>query len=332
MEKLLSVAIPTYNRCECLREELECIIPQLLPYKDSVEIVISDNASPESDGTASMVVELEKKYGISIDYKKIENPIYFEDNFKEVVSRTHGKYIHMTGDDDIFSPAFYDYIFKIIAQEDNIGLLYFNYLRGDGKCSNGKIKEPLYETNQFVGTTKEFIGRVMENPGFMSALVYRRDCWDKGERFEKEEYYGYHFLGRVYQGALSLKTNACYCYVPMVIQRNPPKRTWSNSFPLFYFVGYSNIFKDLDSLIPGIYDKWLNKLHNIRRIRRNINDMRGITRQNYASRKREFWPHLCGLQRVTFSFMISVFAVSPITNIYFFIIRVYYIILKAFHL
>ena len=50
---LLSICIPTYNRCSYLKKTLESIVSQkIFETTDLVEIVISDNCS--SDGTADV--------------------------------------------------------------------------------------------------------------------------------------------------------------------------------------------------------------------------------------------------------------------------------------
>lgn len=303
MEKLLSIAIPTYNREKYLKEELECILPQLLPYKDLVEVVISDNASPETDNTEGMITCLVEKYGIPIDYKKLPSPIYFEDNFKEVVYRTSGKYVHMTGDDDLFAPDFYRVVFDLL--KDDYGLIHFNRLEGDGNCSNTRVYDTQREQMIYVGKTADFIRRVMRSPGFMTSLIFRRDCWDIGCEYEKENYYGYHFLGRVYQGALRMNLNSCYYQMPLIVVRNN-NHDWGKFFPLYYFAGYSNIFRDIDKFAPGIYESWLSFLHN----ESKLNSMMIIgavlnDKEFYRNRRGELIPYMSNIQRRAFDFLLD---------------------------
>lgn len=302
MEKLLSIAIPTFNRELKLKEELECILPQLLKYKAEVEIVISDNASPESDHTATMVEEMEKKYGIPINYNKLNAPIYFEDNFKEVVNRSNGKYIHMTGDDDLFAPDFYDVVFNLIEKE--YGLIHFNRLEGDADCSNTRVYDKIREKMVYSGSTAEIAKRVMRSPGFMTSLIFSRECWNAGERFEKDNYYGYHFLGRLYLGAMDLKKNSCYYYMPLIIARNN-NHDWGKMFPLFYYVGYSNIFKDADTFAPGIYDSWIDFLHNKKRkshMKRIVTILKD--KDLYIEKYDEMMEYLSSSQKRAFRFLI----------------------------
>ncbi len=301
-EIILSIAIPTFNRCESLKEELDSLLPQLSNYKDMVEVVISDNASPDTDCTEEMVYELDKKYGITIDYKKLPSSIYFEDNFKEVVDRTHGRYVLMTGDDDLFAPNYIETLFGLI--KNNYGLIHFNRLIGNDVCKETKVFDNNPSCMFYEGDTSDFIRLVMRAPGFMSSLVFRRDCWDAGKPYEKENYYGYHFLGRLYQGAVSLNTKSCYYYMPMLIERKV-SHDWGTMFPLFFFVGYSNIFTDLDHSIPGIKERWLEYLHNDKPIEK-YNILIAILKDKafYSEKKYEFYEYLTPGQKKAYNYLL----------------------------
>ena len=299
----LSIAIPSYNRAKELREMLECLLPQVLKHKEEVEIVISDNASPETDNTEEVVKELQEKYNFPINYKKLEKGIYFEDNFKAVVSRTTGKYVHMTGDDDLFAPDFIDVLFSLMEKE--YGLIHFNRLSGNSKCSDNILSDKIQNSLVFTGPTADFAMRVMRAPGFMSSLVFRKDCWDEGEKFEKPNYYGYHFLGRLYQGAMSLGLDSCYYYMPLLIQRGG-NHDWGKMFPLFYFVGYSNIFKDCDALAPGILKKWLDFIQTENK-RQHLNYISSVRRDLalYREKAEEMDEFLNPQQKKLFHFAIN---------------------------
>ena len=59
---VLSICIPTRNRCHLLRLSLESLTRQpIFSNTDAVEIVVSDNAS--DDETAEVVDKFIKKYG-----------------------------------------------------------------------------------------------------------------------------------------------------------------------------------------------------------------------------------------------------------------------------
>lgn len=94
-EPLVSVGIPTYNRPEGLRQTLECITSQT--YRN-IEIIISDNASPNSE-VKRVAEEFTLKDKRIQYYQQDENKgaIF---NFKFVLYKAHGEYFMWAADDD----------------------------------------------------------------------------------------------------------------------------------------------------------------------------------------------------------------------------------------
>lgn len=300
--KLLSIAIPTYNRSKYLREELNCILPQLLPFKEEVEIQISDNCS--TDDTGIMVEEISAKYNFPIGYKRLEKGIYFEDNFDTVVGRCSGKYIQMSGDDDIFDANFYPRLINLL-KEHQYGLLHFNRLECDAVCSNGRLYDKNYEKNEMVMEAGDFIRKCMAGPGFMTSFVFSKECWDKGE-MDLSSFYGYRFLSRLYHGAIQLGVKCYYCYIPLILMRNP-SRAWGGQYCLFHFVGLSNLFKCLDSSIPGLFQKWEEKLHHSTALRGNL-VMLGVVANNksfFCEKKEEFFQYFNKREKIAFDLLLK---------------------------
>lgn len=300
MNPVLSIAIPTYNRARYLAAELENIIPQLIPYKEIVEIVISDNCS--TDNTREIVAKLSRQYGFPIDYHKQEQNIYFEDNFDYAVSSTRGDYVHLLGDDDLLDPHFYSYVLDKI--EKGFGLLFFNRIECDNKCSNGSIYDKSFMSMETHSSPEQFIKEHMASAGFMSALIFNKECWDLGNPLTKNEFYGYRFLGKLYHGALLCGKECIYYYMPWVMMRSA-KHDWGNQYKLFYFVGLSNIFLSLDTDIPGIFSNWYCKMHT--NSKQNLLSMASVSNnvELYRNKKKEFWPYLNVGERLIYSLMIS---------------------------
>lgn len=98
---LLTIAIPTYNRRACLAELLEVLGPQLAE-ESRVELVISDNASP--DDTAALVSSLSEK-GLRVHYSRNDTNIGADANFIRCYELAQGEYVWIFGDDDIIVPG-----------------------------------------------------------------------------------------------------------------------------------------------------------------------------------------------------------------------------------
>lgn len=306
MSILLSIAIPTYNRSEYLKEELESIIPQIIHYRNEIEIVVSDNAS--TDNTGEMIARVSKEYDFPIHYSRIENGIYFEDNFERAVNLSKGRYVQLAGDDDIMAPCFYQSLIKLLHED--FGLIHFNRIRGDEKCCNGSLYDKLYDESIYTGDVKSFVGRVGTGPGFMTSLVFRKDCWIEGLKFKDVRYYGYNFLGQLLQGALHLEALCCYYYFPLLIQRCN-SHGFNKEYPLFNYFALPTILNDID---PEVGKKWINE--------HIINDNLTIARtfnykEYYRSHSEEIKTYLSKRQKKLFRFMTSKYTPVFICKLYY---------------
>jgi len=97
---LLSILLPTYNRVEDITRNLLLLINYIekLHIKDSVEIIISDNFSPDNTVEKLNAIIEENNFNIVI-YKQSEN-IGLEKNALFVLEKAVGKYVMYIGDDD----------------------------------------------------------------------------------------------------------------------------------------------------------------------------------------------------------------------------------------
>lgn len=99
-QNLITIAIPTFNRAEYLKEALRQINSELLDIPlGLVEIYVSDNAS--SDQT-SEVVEHANKIGSPIKYQRNNENIGSDANIAQCFNQASGKYLIIMGDDDLF--------------------------------------------------------------------------------------------------------------------------------------------------------------------------------------------------------------------------------------
>lgn len=253
-DPLLSICIPTYNRINYLLENLKVLMPQVKG-RQEIEVLINDNGS--TDGTEEILLSFCSKYELEISIKRNPNTLYITDNFNDVVNRSKGKYIFLLGDDDIVAPNFIETLLPHIRSYQ-YSIIHFNRLSGDANCSNNKIHDREFKGWQETLQFEEFVFRVMSSPNFISSQIFKREIWDNGEKyFRSDRYYGYEFLAREYFGALG--TKCLYLYMPLVIMRNPP-RTWQKFGFIYTMIGMFNIFKDLDSHIPGIKNQWMNRI------------------------------------------------------------------------
>ena len=97
-KKLLSIAIPTYNRASYLDTCLACIFGQLKGFEEEVEVYISDNCSPDETGA---VVAKYQERGCRLTHSRNRENIGSTANFIKCFTAAAGKYVLLLSDDDI---------------------------------------------------------------------------------------------------------------------------------------------------------------------------------------------------------------------------------------
>ena len=117
---LLSICIPTYNRAEYLREALENITSDPA-FDDRVEVVISDNASP--DHTREVGEEFADRFP-NVRYFRNERNLV-DENFEIVLRHGRGKYLKLFNDTLRLRPHSLAKILAIIEKESDEYPLYF---------------------------------------------------------------------------------------------------------------------------------------------------------------------------------------------------------------
>ena len=256
MEKLLSVIIPTVNRCEYLRRTVDHLLPQIIRNKDDVEFIICSNAC--TDNTAEYVNKLKSEYEF-VNFYHFNDFVPICDSFSRSISTSSGKYVILWGDDDVPSPFVVDFILYQIKQNANLGLLHFNVAIGTDLCYDiniNRVENAIYSDSITVESLNGFLATHAGTCGFITSMVFVRDAWEKGFKYQKKEHYGYEFLYVIYHG---LGEKDCvYCSYPLVIQRMPMKRAWLNKWPLYGYIGLPNLLHDLDSdkLSIGAFKHW----------------------------------------------------------------------------
>lgn len=256
----LSISIPTYNRGDLLYENITNIIPQIKD-RNNVELIICDNAS--NDNTQKLIPSIVNNYnGENLVYKRYDEFVSGRENFKRAVDLANGEYVLLMGDDDILSPDFVNIAINLLEKNKDINFIHFNRIYGPEDFRNNKLFD-----FRLVGTTiqkykvVDFIEKYLASPSFMSSIIFKRDCWYKGKNFDKQEYYGYEWLSQILFG--SIDGDCIYYYFPLVMARNS-YRPWESRWPLYGFIGLSNMFNDLSKYNVNIEIEWKKVLHDKR--------------------------------------------------------------------
>jgi len=168
---ILSLCIPTFNRCEFLKKQLNNIYKNLdkIKKKDLIEICISDNAS--SDKTLDVIKDFQNLFNIKINI----NPENYGAtvNIIKVLNLSTGKYFWLLGDDDEISDESVSYLLNLL-QNNDYDVLHTKIV--EEKNKNAFF--PNYSEELFINK-KNYIKFLKEDRayciGFLSSTIFKRE-------------------------------------------------------------------------------------------------------------------------------------------------------------
>ncbi len=178
---LLTVAIPTFNRANCLAVLLESICAQISPeHIARVEVVVFDNCSP--DDTSEVVAGFVAACSC-LKYVRNQTNIGADNNFVKAFTNARGKYLWILGDDELLFDGAVDWVLKRCAGAE-FGAAY------------------LYSVPEILENVHSFLGQKV--PSLVS--VKRFSPWG----FVRAANYRLTFLsGSVINRQAVLETNPC---------------------------------------------------------------------------------------------------------------------------
>ena len=255
MNKLLTIIIPTYNRCKMLEESLQMAIPQIRRFDNDVNLYVSDNAS--TDDTKSMVEKyLQENEDILSYYRQPEN-VGSEKNFRHAVKAVNSKYVCLIGDDDVLFPNYVETILSLLNEYKEIGVINYNVMSVSYEYKNANLREKDIRglSPVFYSTGKDFIYNHLEVPSLMSSNVFNRELFVREiDTISIGTYPGYDWLAVLYKSCLQKK--CMFVNIPLLLSRTPLEQRWIVDAPWFHIYGLGKLFMDMDCYVPRLFDHW----------------------------------------------------------------------------
>lgn len=144
---LLSICIPTYQRCSTLIKTVESITSNKhFQHSDDIEIVISNNAS--TDNTDNYCVELLKEFPGKIKYNRNFENIH-DLNYELVLRLASGKLRKFHNDSFIISNDFFEEVLPIVRQLEDIKPMVF-FLNGNVEFDNIEPTTVCVNSNELI--------------------------------------------------------------------------------------------------------------------------------------------------------------------------------------
>jgi glycosyltransferase involved in cell wall biosynthesis len=141
MNRLVTIAIPTYNRADgYLPEAIQAALAQTYPH---IEVIVSDNCS--TDNTAEVVRRFNDPRVI---YCRHERNIGHNNNFNFCLKQARGEYFMLLPDDDLIDPDFVECCLEHCHHRTDIGVIHtgIRVIDEDGTVSSEARNPPRGET------------------------------------------------------------------------------------------------------------------------------------------------------------------------------------------
>jgi len=281
----LSIAIPTYNRCNYLMELVPNLLEQCYEADKNyteIEVIISDNAS--TDTTSEYIL---KNYSDNkrIKYYRNTENIGAEANFIESVKRANGQYVWLFGDDELLEKNAIIRVLNIIKKY-SISLLIVkdeNYTTG---IEHSKLFKNYSELVLYMSKI---------NPHFLlahtliTANIFLKEIFDiqRANNFISTNYaHMYAIMEKLKEGG------SVYVFNESIIQvrkhrakfAEPPKYLLFKQAKYINYLG--NIYKNTNikiysckflfvSLFKHLFYKFAHQIYNVKPIKNVYKKLRG---------------------------------------------------------
>jgi glycosyltransferase involved in cell wall biosynthesis len=140
MSKLLTIAIPTYNRANSLEQQLEWLSKAIKGYECECEVLVSDNCS--TDNTQEIIKKWQHTLNnITFRHNRNSENLGVMRNIIYCLSSATTKYVWTIGDDDPIQERAVSYVIGKIKKIEDLSLVFLNF-SGRNKITGEPVHPP----------------------------------------------------------------------------------------------------------------------------------------------------------------------------------------------
>lgn len=207
---LLSICIPTYNRAHYLKECLECITCQFVDKEvlDQVEVVVSDNASP--DNTKKLVEGFQRKHN-NIQYFRNDSNLGFDRNVDSALTKATGDFRWTLGDDDFLKQNSIRFVIDIIKKNTDVGAFCIDI--------NNKLKKKII----LFKNGNEFMKNPMFTGGTLCQTIFNKKFLPK----DRNKYYDNLWI--FFSIFLEIIAKKPIIFMKNVFKKQEPRCLWAEN-------------------------------------------------------------------------------------------------------
>ena len=175
MAKLLTIAIPTYNRAELLNKQLAWLSQAIKGYESDCEIFISDNCS--TDNTQEIIQKWQDKFDIHITNHRNAENLGVMRNLVHCYDSAQTQYVWAIGDDDPVEDEAIPYIINKLKLVPDLSFLILNFSLRDTHANRVLYESTFDVEEELLSDGKAYIENYLASShrglGFLSAQIYR---------------------------------------------------------------------------------------------------------------------------------------------------------------
>lgn len=233
---IISIAIPTYNRCRRLEETLTRLSAHPEVFEDWVEIVVSDNAS--TDSTPEIVSTFMARTGKYIRYGRNTNNLGIDGNIHAVSRLANGRYLLLMSDDDLLLPGALTKLRTLVNTTPDLLFCFVNGGSFTGSYDAKAALPPLVPLDRPLVTRNpnELLITIGVWSTFISSFFVDRQAWEnvpEPETFIGSDIYLTHILFRL------LAADPGRTCIITSEQLLAARAEYTGSFRVFHAFGYS---------------------------------------------------------------------------------------------
>lgn len=195
MKPLLSICITSYKRVRELKRCLESIDSKAV---DSIEIIVSEDCSPQKELIREVVSQYKRCSLYSIIFNTNEHNLGYDRNLIKLVSLASGEYIMFLSDDDCLFAGSLDVLLDILSTRSP-AMVYAPFWYGYDEAKEAKRK---HQQSHKIKNGENDVSKRVYDAILFSGLTFRKDYIKDidGERFVNLNYIQvYMFLSVIYQ-------------------------------------------------------------------------------------------------------------------------------------
>lgn len=277
-EIILTIGIPTYNGERYLAETINSCISQIKKNNlQSIEIIISDNASTDSTGDISK--KMVEAYPDLVKYYRNEINIGFDKNVVELFKKGNGKFVHILGDDDFYCENTLDLVLSFLNINSNLSIVLLNIIYLN-ITNNSLYGEFVIDSDVFFNNRDDFFMFTKWRTSPISTLIMNRSEFNS---CDLSFYYGNQWihLGAIIE-ILSLGGTSCFLSKRIITVRTG-NSDWSNKNGNQLEVGLAHL-EVLSRMVPKGYNIEAYKYFLNYRYKENLKDILNLAPFNYIHR------------------------------------------------